>query len=305
MLIFTNSHSFHNSSIKLIYTLFFSVIFLTLFNAVAFAEEINAFNKTTLRFGILPDSAQHIIDDRYKPLINFIEQQLDIKIDVVKSQNYQQLLTQFKEKKIDLAFFGGYTFITAQKNANAEPLVMRDIDLRFSTVFLVRTENKSSKLEDFKGKAFSFGSKQSTSGHLMPRYFLSERDINPESFFTKVIYSGSHDNTAYLVRDHKVDLGAANSDVIRDMFKKGTLKQSDIRILWETPTYSDYVWAIQPNFDPILRHRLLDTFLSLSLLNPTHKSILNALGADGFLPANNEDFDSLRKVVKLLEKKMK
>jgi len=304
MLILTNNHS-HNSSIKLVYTVFLSLIFLILFNTSAFAEEINALNKTTIRFGILPDSAQHIIDDRYKPLINFIEQELDIKIDVVKSQNYQQLLTQFKEKKIDLAFFGGYTFINAQINSKAEPLVMRDIDLQFSTVFLVNADNKNSKLEDFKGKAFSFGSKQSTSGHLMPRYFLSERDINPESFFTKVSYSGSHDNTAYLVRDNKVDLGAANSDVIRDMFKKGTLKQSDIRILWETPAYSDYVWAIQPNFEPLLRQRLLDTFLSLSPLNPSHKYILNALGAHGFLPANNEDFDSLRKVVKLLEHKMK
>jgi len=304
MLILTNNHS-HNSSIKLVYTVFLSLIFLILFNTSAFAEEINALNKTTIRFGILPDSAQHIIDDRYKPLITFIEQELDIKIDVVKSQNYQQLLTQFKEKKIDLAFFGGYTFINAQINSKAEPLVMRDIDLQFSTVFLVNADNKNSKLEDFKGKAFSFGSKQSTSGHLMPRYFLSERDINPESFFTKVSYSGSHDNTAYLVRDNKVDLGAANSDVIRDMFKKGTLKQSDIRILWETPAYSDYVWAIQPNFEPSLRQHLLDTFLSLSPLNPSHKYILNALGAHGFLPANNEDFDSLRKVVKLLEHKMK
>jgi len=304
MLIFTNNPS-HNSSIKSVYTVFLSLIFLILFNTSAFAEEINALNKTTIRFGILPDSAQHIIDDRYKPLITFIEQELDIKIDVVKSQNYQQLLTQFKEKKIDLAFFGGYTFINAQINSKAEPLVMRDIDLQFSTVFLVNADNKNSKLEDFKGKAFSFGSKQSTSGHLMPRYFLSERDINPESFFTKVRYSGSHDNTAYLVRDNKVDLGAANSDVIRDMFKKGTLKQSDIRILWETPAYSDYVWAIQPNFEPLLRQRLLDTFLSLSPLNPSHKYILNALGAHGFLPANNEDFDSLRKVVKLLEHKMK
>ena len=172
-------------------------------------------------------------------------------------------------------------------------------------MFLAHPDNEKKNLEDFKDAKISFGSRLSTSGHLMPRYFLTERKIDPEAFFSEVLYSGSHDKTAYWVRDGKVDLGAANNQVIRKMFREGHLKRDDIRILWETPVYSDYVWAMQPDLDKAIQSRLLDCFLALSPLNSEHRQILKALGAGGFLPANNADFALLRKVIRLLEQEMK
>ena len=300
-----NNRNLLGYRIKLVYKVFLWIGFFSfILHSESFAGEVNTLNKP-LRLGILPDSSQTIIDTRFGPLIQYIQREANVEIESVVSKDYQELLNQFKEKRIDLAFFGGYTFVKAQMEAGAVPLVMRDIDMRFSTVFLVRPDNKKTKLEDFKGATISFGSKLSTSGHLMPRYFLTERNIDPETFFAKVLFSGSHDKTAYWVRDGKVDLGAANSDVIRTMFRNGQIKRSEIHILWETPAYNDYVWAVQPDFDPSLRARLLDIFLSLSPIDSEHRNILNALGAAGFLPVNNADFDSLRKVITLLKQDSK
>ncbi len=260
-----------------------------------FAGQADAAGKH-LRFGVLPDSARDFIEARYAPLLQYIKQETGINIQMVVPENYQKLLQLFKDKKIDLAFFGGYIFIQAQQQADARPLAMRDIDLHFSSVFLVRADNDRQKLREFKGSTLAFGSRLSTSGHLMPRYFLNERGIDPETFFAEVRYSGSHDQTAYWVRDGKVDLGAANSVVIRKMFRDGILNGNEVRILWETPVYTDYVLAVQPDLDPNLQSRLLDSLLALSPLVREQRRILDNLGAGGFLPASDADFAGLRQI---------
>ncbi len=289
---------------KLYKTLLQSTLLLLLVQTTAWPDEKTSFIQT-LRLGIIPDSDKSLIDRRFGPLVSYLQQETGFKTELVIPDNYLELLQLFKEKKIDLALFGGYIFILAQQQANARPLVMRDIDMHFSSVFMAHPSNKKKRLEEFQGARFAFGSKQSTSGHLMPRYFLSERNIDPESFFSEVLYSGNHDKTAYWVRDGKVDLGAANSVVIRKMFRQKILKPGDIQILWETPVYTAYIWAIQPTMSKAVQNRLMDSFLALSPVDPEHLKILNALGTKGFLPANDEDFRSLRKIILRFQQEMK
>ncbi|WP_181258184.1 phosphate/phosphite/phosphonate ABC transporter substrate-binding protein [Nitrosomonas aestuarii] len=253
-----------------------------------------------LKLGVLPDSSPEMIKQRFSPLMRYLERKAGIRIELLIPTDYRELVRQFTTKKIDMAFFGGYTFVMTQRETKAVPLIMRDIDLNFSTVFLTHPNNTKQKIEDFKGERFSFGDALSTSGHVMPRYFLHNRNIRPEKFFSEVRYSGGHDTTAFWVRDNQVDLGAANSDIIKNMIKDGLLNKNDVRILWETPVYTNYVFAIQPDFDKELRGRLLDSFLALTPRVQAHQEILTALGTSGFLPANNEDFEILRKAVKIM-----
>ncbi|HBV22029.1 MAG TPA: putative selenate ABC transporter substrate-binding protein [Nitrosomonas sp.] len=252
-----------------------------------------------LRLGILPDSSPEIIKQRFSPLMRYLERKAGIRIELRIPNDYRELVRQFTTKKIDMAFFGGYTFVMTQRETKAVPLVMRDIDLHFSTVFLTHPDNTSQNLKDFKGQRFSFGAELSTSGHIMPRYFLHERNINPEKFFSEVRYSGSHDTTAFWVRDSQIDLGAVNSDIFKNMIKEGRLNKNDVRVLWETPFYTNYVFAIQSDFNKKLRDRLLDSFLALTPRVAAHQEILTALGASSFLPARNEDFEILRKAAKI------
>lgn len=178
---------------------------------------------------------------------------------------------------------------------------MRLVDRRFTSYFFVSASHQAGDLQDMAGKSFSFGSTLSTSGHLMPRYFLKQENILPESFFSSVKYSGAHDRTAYQVRDGLVDIGVANSATIRAMLKDKRLKTDDIRVLWETPPCSDYVWAIQPHISPQLQYSIRDALLNLSPENNQHAVLLSGLDAEGFIPADADSFTSLQQISEELD----
>ena len=249
-----------------------------------------------LKIGVLPDQDINTLKKRYSPLFKYISSKIGVPYEFIIAENYKDLLLQFKEKHIDIAYFGGFTFLRANKNYQAVPLVMRDIDVHFTSYFIAKKHLTPQKILDFKGKSFSFGSKLSTSGHLMPRYFLNQKKIDADTFFSKVEYSGSHDRTAYNVRDGIVDIGVANSKIIDEMLVDKRLDANQITIVWETPPYPDYVWAIQSNYSESVRSILRDAFLSLSITNSEHAEILSALDAGGFLPATTSDFNKLEKV---------
>jgi len=249
-----------------------------------------------LRVGILPDDREEVLREQYTPLFDYISEQLGVTYELIIPADYQALLNQFVTGKIDLAYFGGFTFIKAHNLANAVPLVMRDVDTRFTSYFIASEKNPGKSLNDFKGSKFSFGSNLSTSGHLMPRFFLAENGIVPENFFSEVLYSGSHDKTAYSVRDGIAEIGAANSVIIDNMIEDGRLNRSDLKVIWETPPYPDYVWAAQAGFGRSAVTKIRNAFMSISPSNKDHAAILKRLNAGGFLPASVDDFKQLETV---------
>jgi phosphonate transport system substrate-binding protein len=254
-----------------------------------------------LRIGILPDQTEDKLRKRYAPLLAHIQSQIGQPVKLIVPKSYGDLLKLFGDGKIDLAYFGGFTYLKAAHKNGAVPVAMRDIDTRFRSYFLVRGDDPARELRDKRGAGLSFGSRLSTSGHLMPRHFLNQSGMPPEQFFREVKYSGAHDKTAYLVRDGKADVGAVNAIIVDQMFRDGRLKRSQVRVLWETPPYPDYVWAIRGAIAEDLRSKVLNSFLSLSLDTPKHGDILRKIGAESFLPARQKDFSQLREIAKALD----
>jgi phosphonate transport system substrate-binding protein len=249
---------------------------------------------TLLRIGVLPDQNAAMLQQRYTPLFEYLASELEIPYEYIASRSYEELVEQFVAGRVDLAYFGGLTFLQAHSAGRAEPLVMRDVDAKFISCFLARIDSPATEVRDFQGKVFSFGSELSTSGHLMPRHFLLQRGVRPEDLFAEVRYSGAHDKTAYEVRDRRVDLGVANCHIIRSMFADGRLSRDDVRVLWETPPYPNYVWAVQPDLDSTQKRAIRDAFMKLSLADDDHLGILGRMRAGAFLPAGIEDFAALR-----------
>ena len=251
-----------------------------------------------LRIGVLPDQSPEVLRKRFDPVLDYLSNTLQLSCELIVPESYEEMLKLFHDQKIDLAYFGGYSFIKAQQNDNAVALVMRLIDTRFTSLFIVNANSPIQTLENMKGKSIAFGSRLSTSGHLMPRYFLQRRNINPESFFSSIQYSGSHDKTVFLVRDGIVDVGAANATTIRSMLDNNRVTSKDIRILWETPPYADYVWATHPKFIESFNTQIREAFLQLSPENPEHATVLQHLNAIGYIPADTEYFASLATIAR-------
>jgi len=252
---------------------------------------------TSLRVAVLPDTKPEELQHRHASLIRYLSDTLQMPIELVIPANYDEMLVDFADGKIDLAFFGGYTFVLARQCCDALPLVMRDVDRNFTTVFIASAFDSRNSLQDFKGARFTFGAPLSTSGHLMPRYFLEQQGIIPEHFFGEIQYSGGHDKTAFLVQDQVVDLGAANSVIIGQMAQRDELSPNTLKIIWETPTYVDYVWAVPATLPASLVNQIRDVFLGLSKIDAAQSVVLEDQGAGGYLPAALSDFEVLINVV--------
>ena len=276
------------------------IVFCVIAATVYYAGQTTFQQKTApslLRVGVLPDESEEVLRKRYGSLLAYFAAKTGLEFELLVPASYSDLVQQFHDRKVDLAYFGGLTFIQAHVFDNAVPLVVRDVDTRFTSWFLVRDDNPARSLADLKGNAFAFGSKLSTSGHLMPRYFLNkEKHITPEKFFGDIRYSGAHDKTAYLVRDGTVALGVANPEVVRAMIRDRRLRDNELRVLWETPAYTDYVWAVQDDLNSGVKTRLRDAFLELDANDPAHSKILVGVGAGSFLPAGMSDFHSLQQI---------
>lgn len=260
-------------------------------------EEPRATRPDTLKVGVLPDQSVETIKARYSALVGYLSETLEMPVELIIPDSYDDLLDMFHENKVQLAYFGGVTFVQASKRSNAAPVAMRDIDAKFRSYFLVKADDPAKKITDLEDRTIAFGSRLSTSGHFMPRRFLQESGIIPEDYFSKVAFSGAHDKTAYLVRDGSADIGAANAVVIDTMYADGRLDRKDVRILWETPPYADYVWALQSNVPESFLIEVRDAFLSLSPEDPAHSALLKQLGAGLFEPVDRDDFADLRAIV--------
>ena len=144
-----------------------------------------------------------------------------------------------------------------------------------------------------KGKNFSFGSVSSTSGHLMPRYFLQQNKLSPEKDFKRVAFSGAHDATALQVESGKVEAGVLNASVWDKMVQEKKVDTSKVKVIYTTPTYFDYNWTVRGDLDAALIKKLTDAFLKLDPKNPAHKEILDLQRASRFIPTNADNYKGI------------
>lgn len=249
-----------------------------------------------IRVGILPDQSNETLQDIYGALLDHFSDHSDLGFELIIPDDYAHLVTLFASNQIDIGYFGGVTFLQAEAKANAIPLVMRNVDREFASVLIARNDNGGSELADFKGKRLAFGSKFSTSGHLMPRHFLFAEGLGVEDYFSDVTYTGSHDATALQVRDGRADLGALNASIYDRLVETGQLNPEEVRVIGRTPPYANYVWAARPELGEEVISEIRDVFLELTTDNAEHSEILARIGADYFLPAAASDFNSLRVV---------
>ena len=274
----------------------FCIVLIQCLLLLACAQEDSSRTIKSLNVGVLPDQNEVMLRNRYQPLLDEISLHTGLDSKLLIPDSYGQLLEWFNDNKVDLALFGGATYVKARLKNKAIPLVMRDVDGNFRSVALVRKNYVAQSLESLKGATLAFGAELSTSGHLMPRHFLSQKNIIPEVYFSKVEYTGAHDITAERVRDGKVDVGIVNSEVVHAMFLDGRLKKDNVRVIWESPAFHDYVWAVQADISKQQRTLIRDVFLHLNQ-DGEDELLLQGLGAKYYIPAGNTDFHDLEHVM--------
>lgn len=269
------------------------VLFATL---VACGDERSAHIETSgsIRIAVLPDQSRDTLLSQYAPLLDYLEKETSLDFELAIPRDYADLLDQFGAGRVDLAWFGGLTFTQAERRNQAVPLVFRDVDLQFTSCYLTDSSDTRTMIGQFEGEDFSFGPRLSTSGHLMPRFFMEKEGLYPEQFFASVQHSTGHDQTAIRVSEGAVALGVANCVIVQSLLDNGRLSSDKVRIMETTPPYSDYVWAASASLDEQIKVTLVDAFLALDASIPEHREILRLQGANAYLPAASEDFAIIR-----------
>lgn len=261
---------------------------------------VAALSQDVIRLSGIPDENPTELQRKYQPMVDYLQQQLGAKVQYVPVIDYGAAVSALAAGKIDFAWLGGFTFVQAKVLAGAEPVVMRDIDRKFKSVFIANANSGITKPEEMRGKSFAFGSKSSTSGHLFPRHFLMTlHHINPEKDFAgSPIYSGAHDATAKMVESGKVQAGALNIEVWNRMLSTGKVDPSKVKVVWTTPEYVDYVWAARKGISPQLKEKFATAFLNLDAARPAERQVLEIQGAQQFVRANPKDFDTIEQVAR-------
>jgi phosphonate transport system substrate-binding protein len=279
--------SLYNSKKSLMRLTFAVAALLTI--GASYAQQV-------LRVSAIPDEAPTELQRKFKPLGNYLEQKLGMKVEFVPVTDYAASVEGLINNKLDMVWFGGFTFVQAKVRSNGKvvPLVQREEDEKFKSVFIT-TDKAINKLEDLKGKTFTFGSESSTSGHLMPRFYLLNAKINPDTDMKRIAFSGAHDATVAAVSGGKVDAGALNISVWEKLQAQGKIDPNVVRVFYTTPGYFDYNWSVRADMNPALRKKLTDAFLALNKNDAQGKEVLDLQRATRFIPTKAENYESIEK----------
>ena len=256
--------------------------------------------QTTLKVSAIPDEAPTELQRKFAPLGKYLEANIGMPVEFIPVTDYAATVEGLAAKKLDMVWYGGFTFVQARirTNGTAIPLVQRVEDEKFQSVFITQPNSGINSLADLKGKTFTFGSPSSTSGHLMPRWFLLQQGLEPDKDFKRVAFSGAHDATALQVAGGKVDAGAMNISVWHKMLEEKKLDPSQIKVFYTTPPYYDYNWTVRGDLDPVLVQKLQDAFLGLDPTQPAHKEILDLQRASKFIPTTPENYKSIEQAAR-------
>ena len=267
-----------------------------------------------LKIGAIPDQNPERLNRLYGALSDELGASLNVEVQYVPVSNYAAAVSAFRSGSLDLVWFGGLTGVQARlQTPGATVLAQRDIDAEFTSVFIangasgLRPITSADQLVQLKGRRLAFGSESSTSGRLMPQYFLGENGVTmAELAGGGPGFSGSHDATIAVVQSGAYEVGALNSQVWQSNVDEGRVDPAKAAVIWRTPPYVDYHWVARPDLDSRFGEgftgRVQNALLSLTPTTERGALVLELFGAKRFIPAQNEDYSKIEAVGRQLGK---
>lgn len=255
----------------------------------------------------IPDQDPEKLQRLYGSVATYLSQALGVSVRYQPVVDYPASVSLFKVGDLDMVWFGGLTGVQARlQTPGAKAIVQRDVDANFHSVFIVNTSTDLAPVTDaaglvqLKGKRFTFGSESSTSGRLMPEFFLNEAGVETSDFAGPPGFSGSHDTTIELVTAGTFEAGVLNEQVWKARLAEGKVDESKVAAFYVTPGYHDYHWVVRPDvltrYGPDFEARLVKAFVDLDPAIPEQAAILDLFTATSFIPTSNDNYGQIEQV---------
>ncbi|WP_024951943.1 putative selenate ABC transporter substrate-binding protein [Cobetia crustatorum] len=277
---------------------------LTLFSTLPM--NISQAQADTFKFTAIPDEDESRLVERFDKVADYLAEKLGVEVEYVPVKSYSAAVSAFRNDQIQMAWFGGLTGVQARQLVPGSIAIAQGTeDAAFRSYFIARRDLKlagdaSEPLdalpESIEGHTFTFGAKTSTSGRLMPEYYLREQfQEAPEKLFSRVGFSGDHSRTIALVAAGTYDVGAVNFAVWDAAVKDGKVDPAKVQILWQTPSYPDYQWTLRGDVDSRFGSEFT-AHVTKALLDMKDPDLLESFPRSGFIPASNDDYAPIKAV---------
>ena len=258
-------------------------------------------SKRPFTISAIPDQDPERLQRLYGGVATYLTKELGVPVTYRPVTDYTASVTAFKVGELDMVWYGGLTGVQARLQVpGAHAIVQRDIDDQFHSVFIVNKQTDIADLAGLKGHTFTFGSESSTSGRLMPQYFLGQAGIKLEDFKGKNGFSGSHDKTIKLVAAGAYDAGALNEQVWKGYVGRGAPELEQVRVLWTSPPFHDYHWVLHPGvtarYGADFPDKVRAALLKLDARDPANKAVLDLFGATRFVPTEDANYAQIEAV---------
>ena len=256
----------------------------------------------TFVFTAIPDQDETRLVERFSRFAKYLETKLGVPVRYVPVKSYPAAVTAFVNNNVQLAWFGGFTGVQARRAVpGSEAIAQGAEDVNFKSYFIANSGAGLHASRDFPagiaGKTLTFGSRSSTSGRVMPEYFIRKHfdGKSPDKIFSRIGFSGDHSRTLQLVQSGAYQVGVMDYTVYEVEKKAGRVDESRVTVIWETPTFPDYQFTIRGDVDaafgPGFKAKVKQAILSLD-----DAEILGYFARSKFIPASNEQYAPIEEV---------
>ena len=251
-----------------------------------------------LVFTAIPDQDTSRLEQRFGKIADYLSQELDIEVRYIPVKSYSASVQAFKNNEVQLAWFGGLSGVQARLGVPGSVAIAQGVeDPYFISYFIANTSTGLAFSEKFpKGiadRTFTFGSKGSTSGRLMPEFFIRKAyEKTPDDIFKRVGFSGDHSKTLALVQSGSYEVGAMNFKVWRKEVEAGKVDSTKVQVIWRTPPYPDYNWTIRGDADEMFGDGFIKK-VQQAITDIDDPAILDAFPRASFIPADNSMYQTI------------
>ncbi|HKZ27684.1 MAG TPA: phosphate/phosphite/phosphonate ABC transporter substrate-binding protein [Rubrobacteraceae bacterium] len=244
-----------------------------------------------LRVGLIPNQNPESVEANYEPFGDYLSEQLGQEVELTVPTSYGAVVEAMVNDELDLAYFGGLTYVQARNRGEVTPLVTeinpRTGDTTYRSVIIVPAGSKLQEVSELEGRDFAFGSASSTSGSLYPTIMLRDAGrIDYRTDLGNFNYTGGHDATAQAVANGGVDAGGLEDRILFNLQEEGAVEPDSVRVIEESEPIEGYPWVVRDALSDELKEQISQAFLDID-----DPALLNLLRADGYERVEPEDYD--------------
>jgi phosphonate transport system substrate-binding protein len=277
-----------------------AVVLLLLLVGCGSGSEQGSSNPDPLRVGVVPNQNPEKVEAEYEPFADYLSEQLGREVELTVPTSYNAVVEAMVNDKLDLAYFGGLSYVQARNRGNVTPLVTeinpRTGDTTYHSVIIVPADSEIQDVSELRGKDFAFGSVSSTSGSLYPAIMLRDAGIDYRTDLGNFNYTNGHDATAQAVANGQVDGGGLEDRILYNLEDQGTVDKDSVRVIEESDPIEGYPWVVRSALSDDLKEQITQAFLNIE-----DPGLLNLLRAQGYQRVDAKDYDYVEEQARELD----